>query len=200
MKKQIISLALMSSLVMVTALPLNAVSQNAKAQKITSWAIVQNQSGISWTAVHIGKPVSGAFAIDARTSIINFDANNLGASNVSINIPINSLNTKSNDARDNLPLNDWFALKTHPNAIYQANSFKALGNGRYLASGFLIIKGVRFNLPLNFSLSFKGNQAIMDAQTTLDRVNLKLGLDSDAKAEWVDRNVKVNIRLIANKK
>lgn len=200
MKNKILKFAFAIAIAANIGLPANINAQSVKATIASQWVVKSEKSGISWTTNWAGQAVSGMFAIDARTSSIVFDPNNLGASNVVINVPINSLNSASKEAKENLPMGDWFGLKKFPNATFTANNFKAIGNGRYLATGFLIIKGVRYNLPLNFGLQIRNNIATMDAATTLDRINLKIGTDSDPKAEWVDRNVKVNIKLVAQKK
>lgn len=200
MKNKFYKFAFAFALAFNIALPLQTNAQTTKPVSVSQWIVKSEKSGISWTTNWAGQAVSGAFAIDARTSIINFDPNNLNASNVLINIPINSLNSASKEAKENLPMGDWFGLKKYPNVTFTANNFKAIGNGRYVASGFLILKGVKYNLPLNFDLQIKNNIATLNAATVLDRINLKIGTDSDPKAEWVDRNVRVNIKLVAQKK
>ena len=100
---------------------------------------------------------------------------------------------------ENLPLADWFNVRQFPVARFEATNFRSAGGNNYVATGTLNIKGVRYNLALPFSLNINGNVATMDARTTLDRINLKIGLDSDASAEWVARQVQVNIHIVATR-
>ncbi|KAF0115756.1 MAG: cytochrome b561, partial [Hyphomonadaceae bacterium] len=130
---------------------------------------------------------------------IRFDPANLGASSVVATIPMSSVRSPSREAMENLPLADWFNVRQFPTARFEATNFRFVSGNNYIANGTLNIKGVRYNLALPFSLNINGNVATMDARTTLDRVNLKIGLDSDSSAEWVARQVQVNIHIVATR-
>ena len=85
-------------------------------------------------------------------------------------------------------------------ANFSATNFKSTGKNTYFAQGALNFKGAKYSLPLPFNLVISGNKANMNASVTIDRANIKVGMDSDPKSEWVDRNVRVNVNLNAIKK
>lgn len=173
---------------------------NAQGNMAQAWVADAGASSINWTAYWVSKPVTGSFGIDSGASKINFDPKNLAASKVVIAIPIVGFKTQSAEAKQNFPLSDWFDLKKHSHAAFVASNFQDLGNGNYVAIGGLAIKGVRYDISLPFKLKIDGKKATMNANVTLDRLKLNIGKTSDGKAEWVDRNVKVNINFVAKMK
>jgi polyisoprenoid-binding protein YceI len=195
--KKLISIIALSILM---ALGAGLTQLNAQAQKTAAWVVDGNSSTIAWSTKWAGQNITGNFGIDANSAIINFDPKNLKASNVSVNINLAGFKTPSNEARQNLPLADWLNTKSYPIANFSASNFKATGPNTYFAQGSLSFKGGRYNLPLPFTLKINGNSAILDARVVIDRINIKVGIDSDAKAEWVDRNVQVVVHLAAKKK
>ncbi len=194
MKKRIFLLAAISSLI-----PLGN-SLIAQSINTPEWVADSNASSIVWTAMWAGSAVTGTFGIDANSTKVNFDPKNLGGSKVTIAIPVTNFKTKSAEAKSNLPLSDWFDMKKHTHAAFVSNSFQDLGGGNYVAKGGLAIKGVRYDLNLPFKLKIDGKKATMTSSISLDRLKLNIGKTSDAKAEWVDKDVKVNIQFVAKMK
>lgn len=172
---------------------------NAQANKTSApiWRVNPASSSINWQTIWAGNTVKGKF--NSFNANIKFDPNNLAASNIIIDIPLNGIITPSSEAKNNLPLEDWFDTKKHPNARFESNSVKKTGANTYIAQGFITIKGVKYKLALPFTLNINGKNADMTSSVNLDRINLKLGLESDANAEWVSRTVTVNINLKAQK-
>ena len=193
------------AIVALTASSLGAQTTSAKpatkpngTTTVPLWKIVPRQSYINWATVWAGQSVAGRFnSFDAN---IRFSANNLAGSSVVVNIPANGFNSASNEARENLPLADWLNTRAFPTIRFESNSFTKTGSDTYIANGFLTVKGVKYRLALPFRLQNTGpNSVLMTSQVTLDRLNLKIGVDSDEKAEWVARNVQININLSATK-
>jgi|APTNR8051073442_1049403.scaffolds.fasta_scaffold30356_3 cytochrome b561 len=178
-----------------TVLP--SVGKTSTASNATKWTVQARQSSITWSTTWAGRNVGGSFA--NFNADIRFDPSNLGASRVIATIPVTAVRSSSREAMENLPLTDWFNSRQFPIARFEASNFRSTGGNNYVASGTLNIKGVNYNLALPFRLIMNGNTATMDATTTLDRINLKIGVDSDSSAEWVARQVQVNIHIVATK-
>lgn len=170
----------------------------AQSSAVSQWRVSPAQSYINWETKWAGKSVTGRFnSFDAN---IRFSPTNLAASNVVVNIPANGFNSASPEARENLPMADWLNTRAFPTIRFESNSFTKTGSDTYVANGFLTLKGVKYRLALPFRLQNTGaNSVIMTSQITLDRINLKIGLDSDASADWVARQVQININLNASK-
>lgn len=197
--KNIHLVSALSILVALGAIAPSNTNAQAKA-KAQAWAIDGAHSNLGFIAKWAGQNVTGNFSIDAKSAIVNFDPNNLAGSNVSVNILMAGFSTPSKEARDNLPLADWLNTKSFPIANFSATNFKTTGKNTYFAQGALNFKGTKYSLPLPFNLVISGNKANMNASVTIDRANIKVGMDSDPKSEWVDRNVRVNVNLNAIKK
>jgi cytochrome b561 len=101
---------------------------------------------------------------------------------------------------DNLATADWFDARKFPTARYVTQSIRSVGPGRYVADGVLTVKGMNYRVPLPFTVAISGNVATMTGQVKLDRIALKLGLESDAGAEWVARETVVNVAVRATRK
>jgi polyisoprenoid-binding protein YceI len=182
-------LALLTCLAALSLVPLQTTqAQTAKAKAApaaTAWAIDARQSRIAFTTRWAGNAVNGNFR--QWRGDIRFDPNNLAGSKAVILVQTGSALTGIKEPDDNLPSEDWFNARRFPTARYETTAIRAAGPGRYVADGNLTIKGVTYRLALPFTVSIAGNVATMTGQATLDRMTLRLGLESDAGAEWVAR-------------
>ncbi|MEN9874469.1 MAG: hypothetical protein RL186_1366 [Pseudomonadota bacterium] len=170
-------------------------SQKAKINAVVpSWNIDARASRIGFATQWAGRPVTGAFGQWSGT--IAFDPANLAASKAVILIQTGSAVTGVKEPDDNLGGADWFDVRRFPTARYETTRITSLGGNKYRAEGLLTIKGVAYRLALPFTLSITGNVATMTGQATLNRMVLKLGLESDADAQWVarDTNLAISVR------
>jgi polyisoprenoid-binding protein YceI len=172
---------------------------SAKAARAApTWNIDARQSRIGFSTRWAGEAVNGTFG--QWTGDIKFDPSNLAASKAIITIQTGSGRTGQKEPDDNLGLEDWFNTRRFPTARFETTAIRAAGPGRYIADGLLTIKGVSYRLSLPFALSITGNVATMTGQATLDRMTIKLGLESDSGAEWVARETVVNVAVRATRR
>jgi cytochrome b561 len=166
--------------------------------KAQSWTIDARQSRIGFATQWAGQPVTGQF--NQWSGEIAFDPANLAASKAIILIQTGSAITGVKEPDDNLGGQDWFDVRRFPTARYETTRIRSVGGGNYVADGLLTIKGVAYRLALPFSLTINGKVATMKAQASVDRMVLKLGLESDAGAQWVARETKLTISVRATQK
>ena len=183
------------SLCLAQTAPAKVVSKAAPAQ---AWNIDAKQSRIGFSTTWAGNAVKGSFG--QWSGDIRFDPANLAGSSAAITIMMGSAKTGVKEPDDNLPGADWFDARKFPTARFTTSSIRTLGQNRYMADGFLTIKGVNYRVALPFSVTIAGPVATMTGQVTLDRIALKLGLESDSDAEWVARPTVVTISVRATKK
>jgi polyisoprenoid-binding protein YceI len=162
------------------------------------WAVNAAQSSIGFSTRWDGRAVTGSFA--DWTADIRFDPRNLRTSRVRVEVRTGSVRSATREAVDNLPGSDWFSSRAFPTATYEATSFTALGGNRYRANGTLTVKGVRHRLALPFTLDINGTTATMNGTAALNRLPLRLGVESDSAAEWVDRVTNVTVRVVATRR
>jgi polyisoprenoid-binding protein YceI len=183
-----------------------AYAQNAPKLKVKAtsaiaapaWTIDARQSRLGFTTRWAGQNVNGTFR--QWSGDIKFDPNNLAGSKAIILVQTGSALTGMKEPDENLGREDWFHVRRFPTARYETTAIRSVGAGRYVADGFLTMKGVTYRLALPFSLSINGNVATMSGQATLDRMTLQLGLESDAAAEWVARETVVNVAVRATRR
>jgi polyisoprenoid-binding protein YceI len=169
-----------------------------KAAPAQAWTIDAKQSRIGFSTSWAGNAVKGSFG--QWSGDIRFDPANLAGSSAAITIMTGSAKTGVKEPDDNLPGSDWFDTRKFPTARFTTSSMRAMGQNRYMADGILTIKGVNYRVALPFNVTIAGPVATMTGQVTLDRIALKLGLESDSSAEWVARPTVVTISVRATRK
>jgi polyisoprenoid-binding protein YceI len=175
-----------------------AVATKAGAAAPPAWTIDARQSRIGFSTRWAGQAVNGTFR--QWTGDIKFDPTNLPASKAIILVQTGSALTGIKEPDDNLSGEDWFNAARFPTARYETTAIRNVGPNRYVAEGMLTVKGVAYRLALPFTLTIAGNVATMSGQATLDRNTLKLGLESDAGAQWVARETVVNVAVRATRR
>lgn len=181
----------------VALVPDGATAQGA-ASTAPRWTVDSTQSSLGWSTRWAGSTVTGSFG--SWTADIRFDPARPETGQVAVVVQTGSSRSSTGEANDNLPLPDWFNVRAHPTARWDSTSIRANGAGRYIADGTLTLKGQRYRLAIPFALTVSGQTATMTANLSLDRIALRIGVDSDASADWVDRNVAVTIRVRASRR
>ncbi|MCE2926314.1 MAG: YceI family protein [Rickettsiales bacterium] len=155
-------------------------------------------SSIAFSGTHAGKPFKGTFG--TWDAAITFDAANLAAS--SVKVTIDTASAKTGDAMydGTLPTADWFDVKNHPQATFISESIEKKEAG-YSAKGTLTIRGKAVPVAFDFALSDLAAPPVKTTFTlTLDRLAHDIGLKSDAKAEWVSKDIPISVTLAASPK
>lgn len=73
---------------------------------------------------------------------------------------------------------DWFDPTNHPQAIFNSQRLAPLGEGSYSASGTLSIKGIVREYSFPVDLTDSGNMRVAQGSLTINRLDFKLGLDT----------------------
>ncbi len=133
---------------------------------------------------------------------VQFDAKNLAATRIAIDVPVASATLDSEDADAELPKADWFDAAAFPQASFVLNDAKAIGQGRYEVQGSLRIKGL--SLPIKSSVQMTQNQGITWASGSfrISRLAYKIGSgpwgDTSVVADPVDVKYKIAISGISS--
>lgn len=162
-----------------------------------TWTVDPAKSSIGFSSVWTGKTINGTFK--AFSASIDFDPAKPAAGKVSAGIDLASAVTGDRTVDGALPGDDWFAVKAARQARFATTSIAATGPGRYLAKGTLTIRGTSVPVALPFTLAIAGNVATMQGTAKLDRRAWKIGMASDATADWVEFAVPVTVRIVARR-
>ncbi len=162
------------------------------------WTVVAAQSRIGFTATWLGKPVVGAFK--KWSAAIDFDPATPASAKIDVTVDLASAATGDQTVDGSLPGDDWFAAKTGGQGRFVAAKVVAAGLGHFVATGTLAMRGKAVPVTLPFDLAIAGNTATMTGRVQLDRRAWKLGIESDATAEYVAFAVPVSIRVVAQRR
>lgn len=162
-----------------------------------TWTVDPAKSAIRFGTVWAGKPYSGQFQTFAAT--IDFDPARPAAAKIAATIDLASAATGDRTIDGALPGADWFDVKANRQARFTVASVAAAGPGRYVARGALAIRGQSVPVTLPFALAIAGDVATMTGEARLDRRAWKIGMSSDATADWVAFPVPVTVRIVARR-
>ena len=176
--------------------PVKAAVANAVPASATSaQKLLPAQSSIQFTSTQMGVSVQGRFT--RMTGTVQFDAKNLAATRIAIDVPVTSATLDSEDADAELPKADWFNAAAYPQASFVLSDAKALGQGRYEVQGSLRIKGQ--SLPIKSQVLMTQSQGITWASGSfrISRLAYKIGAgpwgDTSVVADPVDVKYKIAI-------
>lgn len=90
---------------------------------------------------------------------------------------------------------EWFDTRRFRKARYQAQRFRALGEGRFSAEGRLTLKGITRPVRFVFSWTERGQGARLRGRATLKRTDFRVGEGEWASDETVALVVDVEVDL-----
>ncbi|MGI6246979.1 MAG: cytochrome b/b6 domain-containing protein [Pseudochelatococcus sp.] len=178
-----------------TVAPAPAPVENAASATAKAWTIDKAGSSIAFSGTHTGEAFEGRF--EDWDGDIRFDPADLGGSKVVVRIRTASARTGDATQENSLRTGEWFNADRFPEAVFEAGTFRSLGEHRYEAGGTLTIKGKPFPVVLPFRLTIGDAGASMEGEVDLDRTALDLGMFSDAAAEWVSKTIRVKVAVRA---
>jgi len=174
-----------------------ALAGPALAAPAPAWTVDRAASKVTFASSFDGGAFTGQFR--GWNAAIRFDPANLAGSSVTATFDMGSAET-GDATRDQALLEpDWFSARAFPKATFAATSFKALGGGKYLATGALTVRGVTKPLTLPFTLVITGDTARMTSSVGINRLAFGVGQGDWKTTEVVPGTVTVNINLTAKR-
>lgn len=175
----------------------------APAAAPIKWEALADKSSIEWTALYSGKSMGGSFRL--FTSEIVFDPEHLDQAHVSVQIDTAAVISDDTDAQQTLPTAEWFNSTAFPKAVFEAKTFRPLGEEKYEADGTLTIAGKSNPVTLPFSVHFYDDNSTLPAmrfaqvaaEVTIKRSEYGLNKGDWSKTDVLADEVKVTINLKA---
>lgn len=158
-----------------------------------SWSVDLPASELAFYASWEGIEFKGVFhryRVDLR-----FDPRDLAGSGFRVRVELASIDSRSADRDEGMVEPEWLDVPHHPEARFATREIRALGPGRYEASGTLTLKGVRRPLTLPFTWKERDDHAEMAARVTLRRTDFKIGEGEWASGEMIGLDVRVEAHL-----
>ena len=163
------------------------------------YTIDYGASKIEFSGTHADNPFKGSFG--EWTAEITFDPANIETSKIVATFKPDSAKTGDAMYDGTLPQTDWFNTKEHPQATFASTTVRDNEGGGYIADGNLTIRGITKPVQLAFTLSdLEQSPVTAKGSLTINRLDFDLGQKSDGDAEWVSREIKIDITLVATPK
>jgi polyisoprenoid-binding protein YceI len=159
------------------------------------WTVIPDKSTLTFTATQNGAPVTGNFK--TFTGDIAFDPEKMNGNKVKINIDMNSVDTSYTEMSDTLKKAEWFSIKIFPQAIFTADKFTKIADGKYTAEGTVTIRDKTVPTTLAFSLKKEGANMLAEGSTTLKRNNFGVGQGDWESTKEIKNEVLVKFTLVA---
>ncbi len=196
-------------IVFVFLLALGIAALGATPSTAQTWNVDPSHSQVNFSIKHFFTPVTGNFGeFDIQ---LTYDAENPGASSVSVTIPVASVDTGSERRDGHLKTADFFESETYPNITFRSTAVRAEGD-RLIATGPLTIKGVAKEIELPIQLlgtrdvpepmqqMFGGATQVagFTATTTIDRGDFGVGTGNYAATLIIGGDVEIEIQVEAH--
>ena len=186
----------------ITALVL-FLSAPALAADAPAWTIDPAHSTISFSVRHIFTPVQGNF--ERVSGTLRFDPENLEGSRVSVEIPVDGVNTRNERRDGHLKTADFFAADSYPAMRFESARIVRQGDDRYLRAGTLTIHGVSKDVALPFTLLGVGDHPMRAGhlvagarlEATVKRNDFGVGSGTWAETAVVGDDVTIEISIEA---
>lgn len=186
---------LVSGIILASVSMGGSFSAHSAAQPV-AFKLSPEESYIKFQATQGGSPIKGEFKVFFAD--INFHPEALAESKVKVIIDIGSFIVDDADAKSVLKDPEWFSASLFPQAIFEAKSFKSLGDKNYEAEGNLTIKGHTELTKLTFKLNeFTSKSASVSGEAIIKRKAFKIGEESTDSIKD-DVHVYVSVNAVAN--
>jgi len=143
-------------------------------------------SRISFGYSQMNVNMDGSFG-QVKATEFNFDPDNPDTAQVSLEIPLDSIDAGYDEANAEVEKDEWLNLEAHPLATFQSTKVEALGDGRYQVTGELAIKGNTKVVTAPFTFTEKNGSANFEGEFTFQRADFSIG-----EGQWSDFSIVAN--------
>jgi polyisoprenoid-binding protein YceI len=159
------------------------------------WAVDPARSAIRFSGVQVGVPFTGRF--ERFKADIDFDPAKPEAGHALVRVDLASARTGDVQRDEALPQKDWFDVRTAREARFAATGFVDKGQGDYVATGTLTIRGMSQPVTLPFHFAVEGGTAHATGRVGLVRTAFGVGQGAWASGQWVALDVGVEVDIVA---
>ena len=180
--------ARVGSTILLAAMLALALPAAAQAPK----KVDRDKSSIRFVTRQMNVPVEGQFKrFDATVA---FDPAKPEATKAEFEVDLGSIDLGNAEGETEAKRKSWLDVGAFPKATFVAESVKASGPGKYVATGKLTIKGASRQVTAPFTLAEAGGTRTVEGQFTLKRLAFKIGEGPWADTETVADDVLVRFR------
>jgi polyisoprenoid-binding protein YceI len=155
-----------------------------------------NTSVLTFDYKQMGVAMDGKFKKFAAQ--ISFDPDKLANARAHIDVMLESIDTGSRDADEEVSGKLWFNTKTYPLASFVSTGIKALGGNRYQASGHLSIKGKTLDIVAPVTFESEGQKGFFKGSFNIKRTSYAIGTGEWADLGTVADDIAIKFHLVVN--
>lgn len=133
----------------------------------------------------------------AFKGLIDFDPKNVAAATALIEVDMASLDLGDPAYNAELHKKSWFDSKAFPKAVFKSTAIKAVGAGRFDATGTLTVKGRVLTITVPVTSSTTGAGTVFDGTFVMSRK--AFGIGDPIWEDAVDDKVSVKFHLVGGK-
>jgi polyisoprenoid-binding protein YceI len=156
--------------------------------------LVPAQSEITFQVKQSGVPIDGRFRKFDVQLALDPKAPQTGSVTIAIDTASATVGFAESDAE--LPRAPWFNAAKFPRAVFQSSAIKALGGGRFQATGKLDLKGAGHDLVVPVTIVQSGGQSTATGEFAVKRLDYKIGENEWADVSLVANDVRVRFKLV----
>lgn len=162
-----------------------------------NWVADSTKSTLVFTATQEGAEFSGRFkefsaGIRLQPSGPGFTIMDIGST-----IRLASVDTLNSERDDYLKQEDWFDITQWPEATFSSDAIQQLGNGRFKATGELLLRGVSRPVQLELDMAIDDNAETgrLQGKASINRLDFGVGQGDWASTEWIGATVNIEFNL-----
>ncbi len=180
---------------LVAALLSTAFAFSAAVQAQTYEVDGQN-SLVEFQYKQMGVTMTGRFA-DLQGTII-FDKEAPDRMSAQIQLPLDTVDTGTEEADEELVKPEWFDMAQHPTATFESVQISALKEDQYTVDGVLQIKGQTQELSFPVTVSHdESGKLVFEAEFAIDRGDFNIGSGSWSDPSLVSNEVTIKARVVS---
>lgn len=184
---------LLRPLALVAALSLGTLA-SAQAAEYTS--LDSAASNITFSYSQMNVQMDGSFG-ELKATELSFDPANPEAAQVTIEVPLSSIDAGYPDANVELAKDEWLAMEQHPVATFTSSSVEVLGDNNYQMTGELSIKGHSQPVIAPFNFTENGDSGVFSGSFTFQRGDYKIGEGAWSSFGIVANDVDITFEIVA---
>jgi polyisoprenoid-binding protein YceI len=191
----------MNKIIGVSLFMILFITSNSGFARATSWELDKAHANIYFEVDHIFTQIRGCF--DNFSAKIDFDPDDLAASNFFFEIEVASINTNVAKRDKHLLSADFFNESDFPVIRFQSKTITSTGENTYDVAGTLTMKGKDYDFVLPLTLAgvkdhpaMKGVKvAGFNGEATIDRLEYGVGNGKFYKMGVVGKEVEIVVGL-----
>ncbi|MDZ7840581.1 MAG: YceI family protein [Gammaproteobacteria bacterium] len=157
------------------------------------WQVADSGSRIGFVATYEDTAFEAWFrSFDAA---IRFDPDAPADASFDIRIDVMSVDSNSPDRDEGMRGEEWLATDRHPEARFLAEGVEKLSGNRFQATGPLTLKDVRRTIEVPFTWEQSGDEAVLTAETEVQRTGFDIGTGDWAEDDTIGFTVTIKARL-----